>query len=241
MKLFAIVSTNFALIIAFNLTLTAPLSFAQEVDIVKAKETFKKCGLCHALQSNEQDSRLVKKLGPHLQNLAGRQAGTVSNYKYSASLKRAGDEGLNWNKKTLSSFLKSPKKLVSGTKMSFVGLKSKEERGNLIAWLFSTPKLFNNTVTTVLLGASALKIKPDIEYGQYLSGECVTCHQANETSGRIPSIIGLPKEIFIHAVYEYKTEVRKSSIMRTVAKRLSDEELVSLAAYFASLPLNADP
>lgn len=233
MKLFAMLDSKFQSIITLGLTLVTSYSFAQEIDIANAEKVFKKCAVCHVLKNDGT----FKKLGPPLQDLAGRKAGTVEKYKYSSALKRAGEEGLIWNKETLSIFLKAPRKMIGKTKMSFSGLKKEQERDNLIAWLLDSSAVSNKGERPLLLGASALKLEPDIEYGQYLSGECVTCHQVNNTSGGIPSITGLPKDVFVHSVYEYKNEIRKNPVMRTIAKRLGDEELIALAAYFGSLPL----
>ena len=43
--------------------------------------------------------------------------------------------GLIWDKKTLSQYLINPKKLVPGTKMVFAGLRKKQDRKDLIAYL----------------------------------------------------------------------------------------------------------
>ncbi|MCC0029269.1 MAG: hypothetical protein H6891_02940 [Brucellaceae bacterium] len=36
----------------------------------------------------------------------------------------------------------------------------------------------------------------DADYGEYLAGECVTCHQPSGHADGIPSIVGLPKDYF---------------------------------------------
>ena len=72
---------------------------------------------------------------------------------------------------------------------------------------------------------------------EYLAGECVTCHRPGGADG-IPVITGWAPENFIHALYEYKQEARNNPVMITVAKRLADEEMAALAAYFSSLDAN---
>ena len=47
------------------------------------------------------------------------------------------DDGLVWTEETLSAFLENPRGFMKGTKMSFAGLKSAEDRVNLIAYLDS--------------------------------------------------------------------------------------------------------
>jgi cytochrome c553 len=75
----------------------------------------------------------------------------------------------------------------------------------------------------------------DLALGEYLSAECVTCHQiSGKSTGGIPSIVGLTEEWLVHALLEYKAGKRDNEVMRNIAARLGDEEIASLAAYFAA-------
>ncbi len=75
----------------------------------------------------------------------------------------------------------------------------------------------------------------DVELGEYLSAECVTCHQSNADTKGIPQIVGLDTEAFVDAMLAYKTKQREHPIMQMMAGRLNDEEIAALAAYFYSL------
>ena len=75
----------------------------------------------------------------------------------------------------------------------------------------------------------------DKALGQYLSSECVTCHQISGQYEGIPPIIGWPEATFIEIIDEYRTKKRANPIMQTIAGRLSQEEVAALAAYFSSL------
>ena len=79
-------------------------------------------------------------------------------------------------------------------------------------------------------------IAADKAFGQYLSSECVTCHQLSGRYEGIPPIVGWPEPIFIEAMQDYRKKRRDNPIMQTVADRLSAEEIAALAAYFGSLP-----
>jgi cytochrome c len=68
-----------------------------------------------------------------------------------------------------------------------------------------------------------------------LSGDCVTCHQTTGQVAGIPSIVGLPKDYFIRAMFEYKTNVRSNEVMKLRVANLANEEIAALAAYFGSL------
>jgi cytochrome c553 len=74
-----------------------------------------------------------------------------------------------------------------------------------------------------------------IAFGQYLSGECVTCHQLSGAAKGIPPIVAWPEDGFVAVMQSYKTKVRDNVAMQTIAGRLSDEEIYALAAYFGSL------
>jgi cytochrome c553 len=79
-------------------------------------------------------------------------------------------------------------------------------------------------------------IAADKAFGEYLSSECVTCHQLSGRYEGIPPIVGWPEPIFIEAMQDYRQKKRDNPIMQTVADRLSPEEIAALAAYFGSLP-----
>ena len=75
----------------------------------------------------------------------------------------------------------------------------------------------------------------DPEYGEYLSGECTSCHQASGSDAGIPSIIHWPEDDFVLAMHAYKRKQRAHPVMQMIAGRLGDEEIAALAAYFANL------
>ncbi|MEM8689165.1 MAG: hypothetical protein AAGF81_17690 [Pseudomonadota bacterium] len=75
----------------------------------------------------------------------------------------------------------------------------------------------------------------DSAYGEYLAGQCVTCHAPSGAAQGIPHIHGLPDVYLVQTMLEYKTgiEGRTNPAMVNIAKNLSDEELGSLAKYFS--------
>lgn len=104
---------------------------AEQGDAVAGKKIFKKCKVCHFVDKPK------KKIGPSLQGVIGRTAGTWGKYKYSKAMKAAGVGGLVWTVDKLDEYLVKPKALVPGTKMAFPGLKKRQDRANVIAYIES--------------------------------------------------------------------------------------------------------
>lgn len=103
-------------------------ALAQEVgDAGAGAEVFKKCGVCHRVGVGAKIG-----VGPVLNGIVGRPAGTYEGYNYSTANKTS---GLTWDVKTLTVYLKSPKELVPNTKMAFVGLSTPKEIADIIAYL----------------------------------------------------------------------------------------------------------
>ena len=91
--------------------------------------------------------------------------------------------------------------------------------------------LYSNNVNAeqkALVGA-------DIEYGQHLSGECVTCHNASGLNNGIPKITGIKTEVFVKAILAYKSKQRDNATMQMIAGRLGEEEINSLALYLSKI------
>lgn len=97
------------------------------------------------------------------------------------------------------------------------------------ALLLATP------LVAAAIAPSAAHAGPDVAFGEYLSNECVTCHQRSGNFNGIPSITGWPQETFVSALNAYRWRERNNPIMQTIADQLSDEDMAALAAYFESL------
>ena len=75
----------------------------------------------------------------------------------------------------------------------------------------------------------------DVGYGEYLSGECVTCHSQKGVDKGIPVISGLDAEVFAAVMHAYKAGDIQHPVMQMVAGRLDGEQIASLAVYFATV------
>ena len=76
--------------------------------------------------------------------------------------------------------------------------------------------------------------KADLGYGEYLAGECAACHQKSGTG--IPQINGIEAKKFVAIIKAYRSKELDNKVMQMMAGRLDDEQIISLAAYFSSLP-----
>ena len=124
---------EFAAYAVAALLLAAGTASAQ--DAGAGEKLFVKCKACHTVGDGA-----TNKVGPHLNDLFGRTAGTADGYRYSPAMSKAGADGLVWSEETLRSFLAAPRNFVKGTKMAFPGFKKDQELADMIAYLsrFST-------------------------------------------------------------------------------------------------------
>ena len=76
--------------------------------------------------------------------------------------------------------------------------------------------------------------KADLGYGEYLASECVTCHR--KSGAGIPQINGIEAETFVTIMNAYRSKELDNKVMQMMAGRPDDEQIMSLAAYFSSLP-----
>ncbi|MCT4654970.1 MAG: c-type cytochrome [Cohaesibacter sp.] len=208
-------------------------------DKKKGQKLFKQqCKSCHQVGKGAKN-----RIGPQLNLLFGRRAASVPKFKYSKSIKRAAAGGLEWHADNLSAYIENPKNLISGTRMNYAGLKDPQKRMDVIAYLrtFSdNPSDIPEADPTTSdhgheLDPAILALTGDPEYGEYLSGECTSCHQASGQDDGVPSIVNWPEDDFVMAMHAYKKKVRKHPVMQMISGRLSDEEIASLAAYFSKL------
>ena len=80
-----------------------------------------------------------------------------------------------------------------------------------------------------------LLAEADADYGEHLSGECVTCHHKGGLNRGIPSINGQDAEVFIALMLAYKAKEMENPVMQMIAGRLDDNQIASLALYFSIL------
>lgn len=91
------------------------------------KEISGRCEQCHDLSKGGPN-----KIGPNLWGLVDRPRASHPGFSYSSAMSASHDP---WTYDKLFAFLKAPQADVPGTKMSFAGLRSSQDRIDLLAYL----------------------------------------------------------------------------------------------------------
>ncbi|TWS98333.1 cytochrome c [Reyranella sp. CPCC 100927] len=81
--------------------------------------------------------------------------------------------------------------------------------------------------------ASAQTVGPS---GQAMAQACYVCHGPDGKSvGPIAPLVGLPKDHIVRQMAEFKTDRRPGTIMNRIAKGYTDEQIVAIADFIATL------
>ena len=105
----------------------ADTSISAAGDATKGQRLFNRCKACHNLSATAR-----RRIGPNLDNLFGRQAGSQDGFKYSKALQEA---DFVWTEKNLDEWLAQPRTFLPGNKMAFAGLRKEQDRKDLMAYL----------------------------------------------------------------------------------------------------------
>jgi cytochrome c len=96
-------------------------------DAAAGEKVFGVCKACHQVGETAKNN-----VGPSLNGLFGRKAGTIAGYNYTDANKNS---GLTWDEATFREYIKDPKAKIPGTKMIYAGLKDEQRTNDLIAYL----------------------------------------------------------------------------------------------------------
>jgi cytochrome c len=96
-------------------------------DVAKGETISHKCKTCHTIVKDGPN-----KIGPDLWDVVGRPVATHGGFNYSDSLKKIGGD---WTFEKIEHFITKPRDFAPGTKMTFPGLPSVQDRADVIAYL----------------------------------------------------------------------------------------------------------
>jgi cytochrome c len=114
-------------VVIASILVVASAGTALGQDVAAGEQSFKKCIACHAVGDGAQN-----KVGPELNGIDGRKAGTAEGYSYSDANKTS---GITWDEAAFKEYIKDPRARIPGTKMVFAGIKDEKEAGDLWAYL----------------------------------------------------------------------------------------------------------
>jgi len=100
---------------------------ASAQDVAAGKQVYAQCAACHSIDGSHG-------VGPSLQGVIGRQAGSAPGFRFSRAMKGA---GYPWDAKTLDAYIANPQGAVPGNVMPYAGLADARQRADLIAYLAS--------------------------------------------------------------------------------------------------------
>jgi cytochrome c len=100
---------------------------ANAQDAAAGEKVFGVCKMCHQIGEGAKNA-----VGPALNGVIGRKAGTAAGYSYSDANKNS---GITWDEATFREYIKDPKVKVPGTKMIYAGLKDEQKTNDLVAFL----------------------------------------------------------------------------------------------------------
>jgi cytochrome c len=115
---------TFSLVLAAGLFAIVP---ARAQDAALGEKVFLQCKACHQIGQNAKNG-----VGPVLNGLFGRKAGTIEGFSYSPANKNS---GIVWDEATFRDYIKDPKAKIPGTKMVFPGLKDPKQVDDIVAYL----------------------------------------------------------------------------------------------------------
>ena len=97
-------------------------------DATAGEAVFAKCTACHTIDQGGANG-----IGPNLYGVFGKTIGAhAAGFAYSSALSEHGGQ---WTWENMNEWLKSPRAFASGTKMSFAGLSSPEDRANVMEFI----------------------------------------------------------------------------------------------------------
>lgn len=122
MRMLSVRAATAAIVLA-----TVAVSGAVAQDLENGAEVFKKCRACHQIGEGAKNA-----VGPQLNGLFGRKAGTTEGFTFSEANKAS---GVTWDEATFANYIKDPRAAMPGNKMAFAGVKEEEDIKDLTAFI----------------------------------------------------------------------------------------------------------
>jgi cytochrome c len=131
MKVLSALSCLILAVATSGLAAQTPVATAAETpDLKRGRLLFIQCRACHDVKAG-----LPHKVGPNLNGMMGRKAGTVAGFTQFSPALRAW--GQTWDVALLDKWIEKPSSVVPGNSMAFAGLAAARDRAALIGYLLA--------------------------------------------------------------------------------------------------------
>ena len=114
------------------LALALPSPAFAKGDKEAGKRVYAQCAACHKIDASGSHG-----VGPNLNKVIGRRAGTVPGFRFSPAM---ANSGRVWTETALDAYLAAPMASIPGSRMPFAGLRNAADRRNVIAYIKSAAK-----------------------------------------------------------------------------------------------------
>jgi len=164
-----------------------------KADPAKGADVFKKCMACHTATQGGANG-----IGPNLYGVLGDDIGKGrGGFAFSDGLAKKGGK---WDWATMNQWLTGPAAFVPGTKMTFAGLDSAEDRANVMVYLNSMGSKLPLPAVPAAPAAGAAGAAPAVAAGDPAKGadvfkKCMACHTiapggANGIGPNLAKVVG---------------------------------------------------
>lgn len=119
----ALLTLGFALVTSAAAAQTAPTGEA----VFRSQ-----CMACHRIGPNAANA-----VGPQLNGLFGRKAGSVPNFNYSQAYRTPPTSEKVWSEENFRVYIRNPREVTPGTRMVYAGLRNEDQINALVEYLKS--------------------------------------------------------------------------------------------------------
>ena len=143
-------------ILVFTLLIAPTLAAGQ--DIEAGQRAYKVCGICHEVGPGAK-----AKIGPPLNGVFGRKAGSLASFVYSTAMRTS---NIVWNDASFIAYIANPRASIRGTSMSFGGLDDQQQIEDLAAYLKQFDASGNIAAAPKAPAVPAAKVRTSIAIGR---------------------------------------------------------------------------
>ncbi len=250
-------------IVAAVVILSAPVKAQDTSPDADAGETLfsRQCTVCHVIQGDDGDVYAGRsaRTGPNLYGVIGAAPGSRHDFDYSESLVAYGESGVTWGEDNFVAYIQDPTGHLrdalddprARSKMTFK-LRDAQDAKDVHAYLsrFAAkadeaadddaaegPQTAQDAEEEI---AASDDVSADLDAGEALyQGSCRNCHGPDaQGMASFPQLAGKEMSYLESRLQQYRAGERvgpNSAIMYPVARDLSDEDVVNVSAFIASI------